>query len=492
MNSFQERGMNTVKNYVGNKLVESGEKGIYPVYNPAFGEVIAETPETHKEDVNKVVDNAYAAFLKWSKVPVTDRIKHLFNLERLVREHSSELTDIITIEHGKTRKESEGEVMRVVENIQAGAASTYHIMGKNNLNISAGIDEELFRVPIGVFAVVAPFNFPLMVPFWFIPYAVGLGNSVVVKPSEKVPLSMQLVSELFREAGFPENVVSTVNGGRETVDALLENRHVSGVSFVGSTRTGEAIYRKGAEYHKRVQAGTSAKNYELVMPDADVAQVIPGLISSFFGNAGQRCLAGSVVVTLPENHAKVVSMLSEATGKMRLGYGLDQDADMGPLNRQTDVDRVRGYIDRGVDEGAKLVIDGREKRSEKYPKGFFMGASVMDNASPDMIIVRDEIFGPVASIIEAKNFDDAIEIINKSRFGNASTIFTKSGYYARQFTERVEAGNLGINIGVAAPIAFYPFAGWKDSFFGDLHGQGGEDHIHFFTEKKVVISRWSK
>lgn len=492
MKEAKERNMGLVKNFVSGKMVEAEGEGIYDVYNPAFGEVIAKTPESHKDEVNSVVDLAHEAFLKWSRVPVTDRIKHLFTLERLVKDHAEELTKMVTIEHGKTMKEAEGEVLRVIENIQAGASSTYHVMGKNNLNISHGIDEELFRVPMGVFSVIAPFNFPLMVPFWFIPYAVGLGNSIVIKPSERVPLSMQLVSELFTEAGFPENVISVVNGGKETVDALLENRLVRGISFVGSTKIGEYIYSKGAQNHKRIQAGTSAKNYELVMPDADIDQVVPALISSFFGNAGQRCLAGSVVVTLPENHDRVVKTLAEQAAKMKLGYGLEESTDMGPVNREDHRDRVAGYVEKGASEGAKVVLDGRGKKAEKYPKGFFIGPSVIDGAAPDMTIIREEIFGPVASVIQAKNFDDAIEIINKSRFGNASTIFTKNGYYARQFIDRVEAGNLGVNIGVAAPIAFYPFAGWKDSFYGDLHAQGGDDHVHFFTEKKVVISRWTQ
>lgn len=492
MNIVKEKDMGLVKNFVDGKLKEVGEDGVYPVFNPAFGEEIAKTPESHREGVDRAIENAHEAFIKWSKVPVTDRIKYLFNLERLIRDHSEELTRMVTIEHGKTFKEAEGEVLRVLENIQAGAASTYHVMGKNNLNISSGIDEELYRVPMGVYGVIAPFNFPLMVPFWFIPYAVGLGNTIVVKPSERVPLSMQLVSELFTEAGFPENVISIVNGGKETVDAMLENRLISGISFVGSTKVGEYIYSKGAQNHKRIQAGTSAKNYELLMPDADLERAIPGLISSFFGNAGQRCLAGSVVVTLPENHAKVVSLFAEQASKMRLGYGLDENTDMGPLNRGDHRDRVAGYVEKGSSEGAKVVLDGRNKKADNYPKGFFIGPSVLDNATSDMTIVKEEIFGPVASVIEAKNFDDAIEIINRSQFGNASTIFTQSGYYARQFLERVEAGNLGVNIGVAAPIAFYPFAGWKNSFYGDLHAQGGDDQVHFFTEKKVVISRWTQ
>ncbi len=437
------------------------------------------------------MDAAQRAFEKWSRVPVTERIKVLFRLEGLLTEHLDELAATITREHGKTLSEAKGEVVRAIENVEAAAASVYHAMGKNNLGISRGIDEDLYRVPVGVFAVVCPFNFPLMVPFWFIPYAVGLGNTVVVKPSEKTPVTMNIVTRLLDEAGVPPGVVNLVNGGSKTVDALLDSPSVKGVSFVGSTGVARQIYVRAASNHKRVQAGASAKNFELVMPDADLRVAIPSLISSFFGNAGERCLAGSVLVTLPENHDRVVRLFSEAASKLRLGYGLDQNVDMGPLIRRDHLERVKHYIEVGVSEGAKLLVDGRNTRVEAYPNGFFLGPTVFDHVSLDMTICREEIFGPVASIVTANDFDEAIQMINSSRYGNAATIFTSSGHYAREFVSRVEAGNVGVNIGVAAPIAFYPFGGMKDSFFGDLHAQGGEDHVHFYTDPKVVISRWA-
>ncbi|PSO04791.1 methylmalonate-semialdehyde dehydrogenase (CoA acylating) [Candidatus Marsarchaeota G2 archaeon ECH_B_SAG-G06] len=479
-----------LKNYYAGRLVEVDSKESHPVYNPAFGKVIAHAPETPKEQVDEAIENAKKAQEEWAATPVTERIKRLFVLERLLREKADELARVITIEHGKTFEEAKGEVVRAYENVEASCAAVYHMMGKNNLEISRGIDEELYRVPVGVFAVISPFNFPLMVPFWFLPYAVALGNSVVVKPSEKTPLSMNFVTKLFDEAGFPPGVISVINGAAKTVDAILENKLVAGVSFVGSTPVAEYVYKKGCANHKRVQAGASAKNFEVVMPDADLSLAIPSLISSFFGNAGERCLAGSVLVTFPENHDEVLKRFTQAAKKLRLGYGLEPDVDMGPLIRREHLERVRSYVELGVSEGAKLVLDGRNAKVERYQNGFFMGPTIFDQVEPDMRIAKEEIFGPVASVITCKNLEHAIEVINSSRYGNASTIFTTSGSAARKFVKSVQAGNIGVNVGVAAPIAFYPFAGLKDSFFGDLHAQGGDDMIYFFTERKVVISRW--
>ena len=479
-----------VYNYINGKREKNTGDSEFTVYNPAFGKRIATVYDTGNDEVDNTVDFAYSAFLKWSKIPITDRIKFLFRLENLMRENADELAKMVTIEHGKTFKESQGEVMRAIENVEAACSSTYNIMGRNSKNIAGGIDEELFRVPMGVFAAIAPFNFPIMVAFWFIPYAVGLGNTIIVKPSEKTPLTLQKTVDLFEQAGFPPGVISIVNGSVNTVNAILNNKKISGVSFVGSTGAARYIVSTAAANHKRAQAGASAKNYELVMPDADLDKVVPHLISSFYGNAGERCLAGSVLVTLPENHKKLVEKFKMEAEKLKLGYGLDDKVSLGPLIRSEHKQRVLGYIDSGVSEGANLTLDGRKFSAGKYSAGYFLGPSIFDNADPDMKIVREEIFGPVASVVEAKNIDDAIEIINRSQYGNASTIFTKSGEYAEKYIEGVQAGNIGVNIGVAAPIAFYPFAGYKDSFFGDLHAQGGPDHVMFYTDSKVVIKRW--
>lgn len=479
-----------ILNYVNGERANVTGEPVYEVFNPAFGIKIGSVGDTSRDEVDRAIDCASEAFEKWSRIPVTERIKHLFRLERLLNENADVLAETVTKEHGKTFEESRGEIMRVIENVQAACASTYHLMGKNSSNISAGIDEEMIRVPMGVFSVIAPFNFPIMVPFWFIPYALGLGNTVVMKPSEKVPFTMQKTIDLFERAGFPKGVVNIVNGGSPTVDAILENKKIVGVSFVGSTNVGEKIYDKAVSARKRAQAGMSAKNYELVMPDADLEKTVGNLVSSFFGNAGERCLAGSVLVTLPENHDKVVRAFMEAAGKLRLGYGLDKETTMGPLIRKDHLERVKSYIAGGEKAGAKLILDGRKMRSEKYENGYFLGPSIFDRTDSEMQIIREEIFGPVASVMQVENFDDAIEEINKSQFGNASTIFTSNGNFAHRFVTEVQAGNIGVNIGVAAPIAFYPFGGFKKSFLGDLHGQGGDDHVHFYTEEKIVISRW--
>ncbi len=363
-------------------------------------------------------------------------------------------------------------------------------MGKSNKDIASGIDEELVREPLGVFAIISPFNFPLMIPFWFLPYAIALGNTVIIKPSEKTPLSVEKSMELLKKAGVPDNVVQVVNGGKEAVDYILENKRIAGISFVGSTPVAEYVYTKGTSMKKRVQAGASAKNFILVMPDADLDKHMKNIIGSFFGNAGERCLAGSVLITLPENHDTVLKKFVEHASRLKIGYGMEKDVEMGPLIRKEHRKRVIEYIESGISEGAKLLLDGRNYRNERYPEGFFLGPSVFDSLTEDMRISREEIFGPVAGIMTADNFEHALEIINRSRYGNASSVYTNSGYYAREYAKRVKAGNIGINVGVAAPIAFYPFAGMKDSFFGDLHPQGGLDHILFFTDSKVVISRW--
>lgn len=490
MQKYNEQDYGNVKNFIDGDYVLSEGNSDYTVYNPAFGKVIATVPESTKDEVDKAVTSAHDAQKKWASVPIIERIKHLFQLENLLRERQDEFARIVTIEHGKTYKESLGEVLRAIENVEAACSSAYQSMGTNNKQIATGIDEDMYRVPIGVFSVVAPFNFPLMVPFWFIPYAIGLGNSVILKPSEKVPLTTNFAAKLFSDAGFPPGVFSMINGGKPVVDALLDNKMVKGYSFVGSTPVAEYIYKRATANHKRAQAGASAKNFEVVMPDADLNYTIPSLISSFYGNAGERCLAGSVLVTFPENHDIVLKKFMEQASRMKMGFGLNDDVDMGPLIRSEHKNRVMKYIDYGEEDGAKLLMDGRKNLPKDYKDGYFLGPTVFDDAEADMRIIKDEIFGPVASVMTVKNFDEAIDVINSSRYGNASTIFTTNGKSASKFVQDIDAGNFGINVGVAAPIAFYPFGGFKDSFFGDLHPQGGADHIYFFTERKVVISRW--
>lgn len=468
----------------------SGEEK-YDVFNPAFGKKIAVVKEAERDEVNRAVDIAVDSQRKWERVPISDRIKYIFNLEALLWKDLDELAEITTNEHGKTYDESKGDVIRAIQNVQSAAASAYQVMGRNNRNVAREIDEELIRVPIGVFGIISPFNFPVMIPFWFMPYAIALGNTVVIKPSEKTPMSMEKVMDLVKRSGIPPGVVQLVNGGREAVDYLLENEKVKGISFVGSTSVAENVYKRGTSNRKRVQAGASAKNFILVMPDATLDSDIGNMIGSFYGNAGERCLAGSVVVTLPQNHDTVLKAFEREARKLKVGYGMEKGITMGPLIRKEHKERVKNYIESGSAEGGKIVLDGRRLKSEKYPDGYFLGPTIIDHVSEEMKIVREEIFGPVAGFLTVPTFEDALETINRSRYGNASSIYTTSGYHARTFTERIEAGNIGVNIGVAAPIAFYPFSGMKESFFGDLHPQGGEDSVYFFTERKVIISKWS-
>lgn len=482
--------MRTVMNFV-NGIFEAPEgDGKYYVFNPAFGKKVAIVGEGRRQDADRAVDLAFEAQRKWEKVPISDRVKFLFKLENIMWDRIDELAGITTDEHGKTFAESRGDVVRAIQNVESAAASAYQIMGKNNRGIAEGVDEELVRIPIGVFAIISPFNFPVMIPFWFLPYAITLGNSVVIKPSEKTPLSVEKIMEYIKEAGIPEGVVQLINGGKETVDYIMENKKISGISFVGSTPVADYVYRKGTSDRKRVQAGASAKNFILVMPDAELDTHIDNIIGSFYGNAGERCLAGSVLVTLPENHEKVLKTFLDRAKKLRVGYGMEKGVDMGPLIRKEHKEKVEHYIGEGAREGGKIVLDGRGYRNAKHPNGFYLAPSVIDDTREDMKVVKEEIFGPVASFLVAKNLEDAIETINRSRYGNASSIYTTSGYNAKIFSERVEAGNIGVNIGVAAPIAFYPFSGLKDSFYGDLHPQGGDDNVFFFTERKVIISRW--
>ena len=482
--------MKSVMNYVNGKFEEGEGNEKYEVFNPAFGERISVVREAKRDEVDRAVDLALDAQKKWMKVPISDRIKYLFKLENLMWDRIDQIAEVTTIEHGKTFEESRGDVVRAIQNVESAAAASYQIMGRNNKQIANGIDEELVRVPIGVFAVISPFNFPVMIPFWFFPYAVTLGNTVVVKPSEKTPMSMEMIMSLVRDAGYPEGVIQLINGGREAVDHILENKKVAGISFVGSTPVAEYVYKKGTSNRKRVQGGASAKNYVLVMPDANLEGVISNIIGSFYGNAGERCLAGSVLVTFPENHDRVLNLFRKHASELKVGYGMDRETDMGPLIRREHMERVEKFIELGQNEGGKLVLDGRNSKPKKYPGGFFLGPSIVDGVSEGMAVMKEEIFGPVASFYTADSFEDAIDAINSSRYGNASSIYTTSGLYAKKFSDSVNAGNIGVNVGVAAPVAFYPFAGMKDSFFGDLHPQGGDDGIMFFTDRKVIISKW--
>jgi len=478
-----------VKNYINGRWVDSTSTQLLDVVNPATAETIAQVPLSTMGDVKEAVAAAKEAFKDWRETPPLSRARYMFRLKDLMEEHFEELARVLVQEEGKTIDEARGEVRRGIENVEVAAGIPSLMMGYNLEDISPGIDEEAVIQPLGVFCVIAPFNFPSMVPLWFMPYAVATGNAYIVKPSEQVPLSQNKLFELIDEAGFPQGVINLVNGAKETVDALLEHPDIKGVSFVGSTRTGKYIYRKATEAGKRAQCQCGAKNFVVVMPDADLARTIPSLMTSFYGCAGERCLSGSVLVPVGDIYEDLRDGFVDAASKLKVGYGLDESVQMGPVISKRHMERVLSCIEKGIQEDARLLLDGRGIKVDGYTNGFFIGPTVFDEVRPDMTIAKEEIFGPVASIVRARTLEEAIEIIHASPYGNAASVFTSNGKVARDFKYSVQCGNIGINIGINAPMAFFPFGGFKESFFGDLHGQG-RDAINFFTERKIVISRW--
>ena len=489
----------TLKNYVNGEWIEScGE--LVDVVNPAKCKVIAKVPVSTGDEIDAAVDAAEEAFLGWRKTPPLARARCLFRLRELMEENFEELSRIQTMEHGKTIDESRGETRRGIENVEVAAGMPSLMMGYNLEDIAADIDEYAVRQPLGVFGIIGPFNFPFMVPLWFAPYAVATGNCIVVKPSSEDPISQVKIAELVEEAGFPPGVWNVVNGGRSVVSGMLDHSDVKGICFVGSTDVGKnVIYRKCGETGKRVIAQTGAKNFVLVMPDAVLGRTIAACMTSFYGNAGQRCLSGANLVVVGEGlneqesnsfYKKVVDEFIDAASKIRVGYGLDESIQMGPLRDESKKERVVEYIEKGIADGAKLRLDGRKvKIVGDFPHTCFLNPSALEQVTPDMIISKEEIFGPLASIMRANSLEEAITMIHKNPYGNAASIFTSNGKWARGFQYAVKCGNIGINIGIAAPMAFFPFSGMKDSFFGTLHGQG-QEAVRFFTETKVVIERW--
>ncbi len=488
-----------LKNYVDGEWVES-EGDVKDVVNPANGKVIATVPISTKEEIDAAVEAAREAFPDWRRTPPLARARCLFRLKELMEENFEELSRIQTMEHGKTIDESRGETRRGIENVEVATAIPTLMLGYNLEDIAAGIDEYLIRQPLGVFGIIGPYNFPFMVPLWFAPYAVATGNCIVLKPSSEDPISQIKIAELAEEAGVPPGVWNVVNGGRTVVSGMLEHPDIKGVCFVGSTPVGrDVIFTRCGETGKTVIAQCGAKNFMVVMPDAELQRTIAACMTSFYGNTGQRCLSGANLVIVGEGlsdgeyeafYQRVVDAFVDAASRIRIGYGLDEAVQMGPMRDQAKKERVLGYIEKGVAEGAKLTLDGRTPEIiGGWPDTCFIGPSVFENVTPEMTIGREEIFGPVASVMRARTLDGAIDMIHSNPFGNAASIFTGSGKWAREFQYRVECGNIGINVGIAAPMAFFPFSGMRDSFFGTLHGQG-QEIVRFFTESKVVIQRW--
>jgi malonate-semialdehyde dehydrogenase (acetylating)/methylmalonate-semialdehyde dehydrogenase len=476
-----------IPNLIGSEWrMPSNGAASLPVYNPATGQVIEQVPMSGTHEVDAAVQAALKAYPAWSRTAVMERVRLMFRYKALLEDHFEDLAAIITRHHGKTLDESRGEVRRGIEVVDFACGAPTLLQGRTLRDVSGGVDQDLYRYPVGVCAGIPPFNFPVMIPLWMFPLAVVAGNTFVLKPSERTPLGGQRLAEIFLEAGFPEGVLNVVHGAREAVDALLNHPNVNAISFVGSAPVARHVYQTAAAMGKRVQALGGAKNHIVVMPDADPEVAVPAILNSAFGNAGERCLAGSVAVAVGAAADRLLDGLKDAASKMVVGPGDEPGVQVGPLIRADHRDRVAGYVDKGVAEGAELLVDGRGQISRP---GFFFGPTILDRVTSDMSVGNEEIFGPVLSVARAASLDEAIAQANRMALGNMATIFTQSGRSAREFRERVEAGMTGINVPIAQPFAFFPFSGWKGSFYGDLHVHG-TDGIEFYTRKKVVVTRW--
>jgi malonate-semialdehyde dehydrogenase (acetylating) / methylmalonate-semialdehyde dehydrogenase len=484
--------MEILKNYIEGDWIKSSESDSIVVINPATQEILGKVPygKNTVSDVATAVEIASKAFISWSKIPVMRRVQPLYKLKQLLEENSEEIARIITMECGKTLAESRGEVQRAIENVEVACGTPSLIQSEFSENIATGIDEFMIRQALGVCACIAPFNFPAMIPFWFLPYAIACGNTFIIKPSEKVPLTMMKIFQLIDQLDLPKGVINLIHGGKDTVDALLDHPKVKAISFVGSTQVAKYIYSRGATNGKRIQAQGGAKNPVIILPDADIEMSVQIITDSVFGCAGQRCLAASNVITVGDN-GKIKDALYESAKARSTGYGMDENIEMGPLITSESQSRVNHLIQKGVNEGANVLLDGRNTKVKGFEKGNFIGPTILEGLPLNGEIVQTEIFGPVMGLIELDSVDSALDFINSGRYGNMACLFTSSGSNARKFRNEANAGNIGINIGVAAPMAQFPFSGWNESFFGDLHGQG-RHAIEFFTQTKVVIERWPK
>lgn len=484
--------MEIQNNYIDGSWIKSKETETIPIVNPGTQEVLGRVSygKNTVDDVTNAVEAASKAFETWRHVPVMKRVQPLYKLKHLLEENLEEIARTISMECGKTLAESRGEVQRAIENVEVACGTPTLIQSEFSENIATGVDEFMIRQPLGVCACISPFNFPGMIPFWFLPYAIACGNTFIIKPSEKVPLTMMKVFQLIAQLDLPKGVINLVHGGKESVDALLDHPSVKAISFVGSTPVAKYIYARGATNGKRVQAQGGAKNPVVILPDADIDMSVQIITDSVFGCAGQRCLAASNVITVGDN-GSIKEALYEAAKARITGYGLDELAEMGPVITADSRSRIEHLIEKGVQEGANVLLDGRKAQISGYEKGNFIKPTILHGLPLNGEVIRTEIFGPVMSLIELESIDKALKFINNGNYGNMACLFTGSGANARKFRNQANAGNVGINIGVAAPMAQFPFSGWNDSFFGDLHGQG-RHAIEFFTQTKVVVERWPK
>ncbi|KML43208.1 CoA-acylating methylmalonate-semialdehyde dehydrogenase [Cytobacillus firmus] len=477
-----------LKNFINGEWVDANTDKFEVVPNPATGEELARTPISTREDVDTAVQAAKEAFKVWSKTPVPKRARILFKYQQLLIDNWDELAKLITQENGKNYKEAYGEVQRGIECVEFAAGAPSLMMGKQLPDIATNIESGMYRYPVGVIGGITPFNFPMMVPCWMFPLAIACGNTFVLKPSERTPILANRLAELFTEAGLPAGVFNIVHGAHDVVNSLIDHKDVPAISFVGSQPVAEYIYKSATAKGKRVQALAGAKNHSIVLPDADLDGAVKEIIAAAYGSAGERCMACSVVVAVDSIADELVARLNEQASQLTIGNGLDENVFLGPVIRQENKERTSNYIEIGEKEGAKLVRDGR-KDEAYHENGYFIGPTIFDNVDPSMKIWKEEIFAPVLSVVRVKNLEEAIELTNKSDFGNGACLFTDSGSSVRYFRENIEVGMLGVNIGVPAPMAFFPFSGWKNSFYGDLHANG-TDGVEFYTRRKMLTARW--
>jgi malonate-semialdehyde dehydrogenase (acetylating)/methylmalonate-semialdehyde dehydrogenase len=491
MSSAVTTAAQELQNYINGGWRLSSATEFVDVVNPATTEVLARTPISTPVDVDAAVQAAAAAFPAWRRTPPGERIQYLFKLKTLLEEHIDELAAITTRENGKTFGESKAEIRRGIENVEVACGIPMMMQGHVLEDVTPGVDEMQIRQPLGVVAAITPFNFPGMIPFWFLPYAIACGNTLVLKPSERVPLTMHRAMELIEKTGIPKGVVNLVNGARDVVNALCDHPHVRAVSFVGSTPVAKHVYTRAAASGKRMQCQGGAKNHVIVLPDADMDLAKQIISDSAFGCAGQRCLAVSVAVTIGEAQKTFRDAITQAASAIRVGNGMDNGVQMGPVISAQSKQRIEGLISAGVKEGAKPLMDGRNAKIAGFESGNFLSPTILDGLPANSELAHTEIFGPVLSLVHADSIDEALDFLRRSPYGNQASLFTTSGAAARKFRYEAPAGNIGINIGVAAPMAYFPFSGWKESFFGILHGQG-RDAVEFYTESKIVVERWSR
>jgi malonate-semialdehyde dehydrogenase (acetylating) / methylmalonate-semialdehyde dehydrogenase len=479
-----------IRNYVGGEWIESRGDESHSVVNPATNDELGQVPFSTAEDVDLAVQTAVEAFDNWRRTPPVDRVQYLFDLKYELEDRQEDIAQALTREHGKTLAEARGEIRRGIENVEVAAGIPNMLREQSGLveDVARDMDEYAVRQPLGVFGAITPFNFPAMIPLWFLPYAVATGNTFILKPSEKVPLSSQIIYEAIDAVDFPDGVVNLVNGSAETVNALLEHPDVEGISFVGSSHVAKYVYETASQHGKRVQAQGGAKNYAVVTESAELESIIPNVVGSVYGNAGQRCLANDVIIGVEGVYDDLKAELVEATEDLAVGSGLDEMTDVGPVITPDSRERILDVIDEAVDEGAEVVVDGRDYEHPELD-GIFVGPTLLEGVTTDMDIAQNEIFGPILCLAKATDLDEAIEMVNSTRYGNASSIYTERGSEARKYRYEVDAGNIGVNVGVCAPMGFFHFGGRKDSFFGDLHAQG-EDAVNFYTDKTIQIERW--